>query len=241
MRRSPRCSRRKGAASSISRSSAKPIACLARCSNSSPARSRARPPSGITACSIPPCPIWFMFSPSNPTGRRPRPRRFHTSERQHPPKNNRLSELPVSLVQLHQRMVGRSLEAHQKLARQHVAILLIVRQLHVFRDAHPAVDVAIEDRRLARLVSHMHVLEPVEVIPTHELDVVLEVRREPAVVGKKIDVVAVADVLADLLLARGIETGSVLQIFVDVGLVFLLLPVLVALAAHRAFSAHPIL
>src|SRR5262245_33026171 len=156
-------------------------------------------------------------------------------------------ELPIRLVQLHQRMMRRGLETHQKLPRQHVAVLLIVGQRHRLWDAHPTIDVAVENGGFAGLVAHVHILEPIEVVPAHELDIGLEVRRKPLVVGKEVDVVAIADVLADLLLARGIETGGVLEIFVDVGLAFRLLAalatlsVLAALVGHRASSAHPIL
>ena len=73
------------------------------------------------------------------------------------------------------------------------------------RDAHPAVDVAVEDRRLAFLVAHVDVLQPVEVVPAHELHVVLQIGRELRVVRHEVHVVAVADVLADLLLARRVE------------------------------------
>ena len=93
----------------------------------------------------------------------------------------------------------------------------------------------------------MHVLEPVEVVPAHELDVVLEEGGQPAVIGQQIDVVAIADVLADLLLPRGIEPGGVLQKFVDIALGprrlagLVAFAILAALAGHGANSAHPIL
>ena len=51
----------------------------------------------------------------------------------------------------------------------------------------------------------MHVLEPVQVLPAHGLDVLLQKRRQPAVVRDEIDIVAIADVLADLLLAARVE------------------------------------
>ena len=80
-------------------------------------------------------------------------------------------ELPVRSVQLIQWMIRRRLEAHQQLARQHVPVLLIVRELHRFRNAHPAIDIAVEDRGLTRLEAHMHVLEPVQIVPTHEFHI----------------------------------------------------------------------
>ena len=37
----------------------------------------------------------------------------------------------------------------------------------------------------------------------------MKIRRQPLVIGHKIDVVAIADVLADLLLAGRVESGAV--------------------------------
>ena len=62
-------------------------------------------------------------------------------------------------------MPWRRLESHQQLARQHVAILLIVWQLHQFRYAHPAIDVAIKDGWFTGLIARVRVLKSVEVIP----------------------------------------------------------------------------
>ena len=59
----------------------------------------------------------------------------------------------------------------------------------------------VEDRRFAFLVAHVDVLEPVEVVPPHVFDVTFQKRREPPVVGNQVDIVAIADVLADFLLA----------------------------------------
>src|SRR4029078_5438140 len=106
-------------------------------------------------------------------------------------------------------MIRRRLEPHQQLARQHVSVLLIVRKLHRLRDAHPAIDIAVEDCGLTGLEAHMHVLEPVQIVPTHEFHIGAKIRRQPLVIGHKIDIVAITDVLADLLLAGGVESGAV--------------------------------
>ena len=47
-------------------------------------------------------------------------------------------ELAIGLVQLVQRMIGRGLEPDQQLARQHVAVLLIVGQLHRLSGSAPS-------------------------------------------------------------------------------------------------------
>src|SRR5262249_1929635 len=134
---------------------------------------RAKQRSGTTACLIPPCPTPCMCSVSNPTGIRPRPIPFLPAERRAPSRICAL-EFAISLVQLHQRVMRRSLETHQELPRQHFTILLIVGQIHRLGDAYPTIDVAVEDGRLAGLVPHMHVLEPIEIVPAHELHIGLE-------------------------------------------------------------------
>jgi hypothetical protein len=61
----------------------------------------------------------------------------------------------------------------------------------------------------------MHILEPVEVVPAHELHIALEEGGQPFVVGDQVHIIAIADMLADLLLARGREAGLVLDELVD--------------------------
>src|SRR5262245_7553926 len=89
-----------------------------------------------------------------------------------------LLKLPIRPVQLDHRMLRRHLESDQQLTRQHVAILLIVGKLDAGRDTHPAIDIAVEDRRLPLLITHMDVLEPVEILPAHELHIALEERAQ---------------------------------------------------------------
>src|SRR5262245_16614897 len=62
----------------------------------------------------------------------------------------------------------------------------------------------------------MHVPAPVEVRPAHELHIASEKRGQPPVVGKQIHVVAIADMLADLLLARRAEAFGVLDELVHI-------------------------
>jgi hypothetical protein len=62
----------------------------------------------------------------------------------------------------------------------------------------------------------MHVLEPVEVVPAHEFEILLEERGEAGIVGQQVHIIAIADVLADLLLALRLETLLVADELVDV-------------------------
>src|SRR5262244_4419683 len=71
------------------------------------------------------------------------------------PRTGPCSEFRVSLLQVDQRVLARHLEFDQQLARDHVAVLLVVGQLDRGRHHDPAVDVAVEYRRLALLVAHM--------------------------------------------------------------------------------------
>ena len=53
----------------------------------------------------------------------------------------------------------------------------------------------------AFFVTHMHILEPIEVVPTHRLQIFLQERRQALVIRHQVHIVAIADVLPDLLLA----------------------------------------
>src|SRR5688572_1060573 len=131
-------------------------------------------------------------------------------------RGSRRLELLIRPLQIPQRVLLRHLELDQQLACHHVAALLVLGQLHVRRDGDPAVDVAVEDRGAAFLVAHVDILQPVEVVPAHHLDIFLEERRDARIVRHQVHVVAIADVLADFLLALGIEAGGVLDELVDI-------------------------
>ena len=85
----------------------------------------------------------------------------------------------------------------QKLASNHVPVLLVVGQIDVFGHRHPAIDVAVEHRRPVLFISHMNVFEPVEVLPTHPFNVGLQKRCNAFVVGYQVDIIPVTDVLPD--------------------------------------------
>ena len=71
-------------------------------------------------------------------------------------------------------------------------------------------------RGAAFLVAHMDVLQPVEVVPAHDLHVLLQEGRDPGVIRHQVHIVAIADVLTDLLLAGAVESRGTLQELVDI-------------------------
>ena len=90
-------------------------------------------------------------------------------------------------------------------------------QINGIGDPHPAVDIAVKHRRLAVLIAHMDIFQPVQVVPAHEFHVARQERRDAPVIGHQIDIVAVADVLADLNFTLRFDAGRVLQKLVDIG------------------------
>src|SRR6266403_2128152 len=80
-------------------------------------------------------------------------------------------KLPVRRPQVDHRMASRHLELDQEFPGNHVAILLILRQGDILRHGHPAVDVPVEHRGPAFLISQVDVLEPVQVLPPHGIHV----------------------------------------------------------------------
>ena len=94
-------------------------------------------------------------------------------------------------------MIRRHLEFDQQFPGNHVAILLIVGQVVAVRDGHPAVDVAIKNGGLAIVVSHVNIFQPVEIFPSHELDIAFEEIGNAIVVRQQVDIVTISDVLPD--------------------------------------------
>src|SRR6056297_1448650 len=113
-------------------------------------------------------------------------------------------------------MPVRHLELDEHLACDHVPVLLVVGQLYTVGHPHPAVVVAVKDSGRALFVPHMHIFQPVQIVPAHHLHVFRQEGRDPIVIRHKVHVITIADMLADFLFALRFKSGGILQELVDI-------------------------
>ena len=111
----------------------------------------------------------------------------------------RRSEFHVDLAKGHKGVALRHLKLDQKLPRDHVTILLVVRKADAVRHPDPAIDVAVENGWPALFISHVNIFEPVQIIPTHDFHIFGKKGCQTVIIWNQINIVAVANMLADFL------------------------------------------